>query len=160
MPVYAKSRSYRVYEEHLSGSFRIVELASLRRARHLVRSSEVREAVELDGETPCFVRVKVAGGSSRVLGRCAVSSREPVVERSSTAFTLPEVDALAGVNFRHGRSRTANLTDEQRLARVDKRGRQLPIEDVVERAANKKLEWGKMGPGLQELVREVNVRIC
>jgi hypothetical protein len=158
MPSYAGSRSYRVYEEHVSGSFRIIELASLRRARRLVKTGDVREAAEQDGETPCFVMVKVVGGTPQAaLGMRVVNPKDMEIDRSSTAFTIPEMNALAGTKFRHGRSLTARMSEENRAKRKDRRGRQLPVEDLVEKATNKKTEWGLSGPALQELVREVEV---
>lgn len=149
--------SHRVYEEHSSGSFRILELVSLESARRMVKTKAVNEALEQDGVTPCFVRVKIAGRPKLPLGVRFVNPQEPALERSSTAFTLPEMNALAGTKFKHGSSLTAKMTEEQRKARKDRRGRQLPPEDLVERATKKKQAWEQLGPALQDLVREAGV---
>ena len=150
------SVSLRVYEAHFNGKPRIRELVSVRKATRMVKAGDATVSTELDGETVCLVLIgPEVGAPLRPLGMRVVNPKDMDLERSSTAFTLPEVNALAGTNFRHGRSLTARMTEEQRQARKDKRGNQLPSEDLIERATNKKIAWGRLGPALQELVRLV-----
>jgi hypothetical protein len=145
------TKSYRVYERD-----RVVELVSRERGLSLMKAGSVEEICDEHGQTLCFLRVAKRKPAAAPLGMRGVMVGEAEVERSSTAFTRPEVQALAGRHFRHGRSLTARMTDEQRANRVSRRtGRRLPPVDLVERAVNKFDAWAKIGPALQELVREV-----
>lgn len=160
MPNCVDTTSYRLYEITPNGSRRIAELISRAKAERLVRSKSATEAVDWDGKTTCYFRmVQPKGSKAFRLGMAPVfvPVAEAESERSNTAFSKPEVSALAGTNFRHGRSLTARMTEEQRQNRKNRHGKRLPTEDVVERATNKKKAWELMGPALQELVREVAV---
>ncbi len=53
---------------------------------------------------------------------------------SSTSITVRECELNAGLG---GRSRTAGMTEEQRISRKNKFGKALPPEDAVERAQEK-----------------------
>ena len=57
-------------------------------------------------------------------------------------ITAREMELVAGQAFKYGKSRTAGMTEEQRLTRVHSLTRkQLPAEDAVERAAAKLQYW-------------------
>ena len=62
----------------------------------------------------------------------------PTLERFNPMFSQAEVHAIAGTNFKHGRSRTASLTEAQRAERKDvKTGQRLVAEDLIERSTEK-----------------------
>lgn len=157
MPSRVDYTSYRLYDISLDGSRRIAELISGAKAGRMVRAGTVTEAIDWDGKTPCFLRMDKASAvmARPVFAPKTIALEDAEAERSNTAFSKPEVMALAGRHFRHGRSRTARMAEHQREQRRDMRGRRLPAEDIVERATNKYDAWAQLGPALKELVREV-----
>jgi hypothetical protein len=150
--------SYRLYEQGAGQSRRIVELITRAKGERMVRSKTAVEGLDWDGETLCFVRIGTSSVNAVPTFGLGVNwvpaDAEPEIERSSTAFSKPEVMALAGTRFRHGRSLTARMTEEQRKNRKDRRGKQLGPEDIVERATNKAKAWSQI-PVLLDRVREV-----
>lgn len=143
--------SYRLYEQGAGLGRRIVRLVTRSQGERMVRSKTAQAGLDWDGETLCFQLIDASAVS-------AVPTFVPMqaleIERSSTAFSQPEVMAIAGNQFRHGRSLTSRMTEEQRKNRKDRRGKQLPPEDLAERAANKLQAWGQL-PALLDRVREV-----
>lgn len=141
--------SYRLYGFSASLRASIVKLVSRRTGERMVRRGLAEEGLDLDGITPCFRKLRAEKPSNH--------RRRPVEpasdsDESSAAFSQSEVMAIAGTEFRHGRSRTMRLTDEQRDLRVNPRtGRKLPPEDIVERATNKYAQWAKIGNLLAEV---------
>lgn len=153
-------RSYRLYEPGLNGGSRIVGLISRVKGERMVRKETAETGVDEDGETLCF-RLKdiqrLGKRDSLVFANAKPVTQFPAdAEPSSTVFSQGELMALAGRTFKHGRSRTARMSDEQRAQRKDKYGRQLALEDLVERATNKFTVWAELGPALKELVHESN----
>jgi len=150
--------SYRLYERGAGQSRRIVALISLAKGECMVRSKTAQAGLDWDGETPCFERIGTSMASAVptfVLGQglASVDSDLPF-EPSSTAFSEPEVQAIAGSRFRHGRSLTVRMTEEQRQNRKDRRGKKLPPEDLTERATNKIKAWQQI-PALMDRFHEV-----
>lgn len=154
MPIPATdTKSYRLYEvfgpdlvEHR------VSLISRRHADRLVARGQAEEGLDVDGKTPCFMWLKPIQRASSSRQADQQESAEVSSEASSTAFSFEEVQAIAGSKFRHGRSRTARMTEEQRLRRTNRKtGKALPAEDIVERAANKLKEWNKVGNLIAEV---------
>jgi hypothetical protein len=142
--------SYRVYEFNRNGSRRIVELATLRRGQRLVRRGVAEEALDWDGKTLCYRLKDDMPNLARALG--ADGYRPGYDGPSNAALTLAEVDAVAGTNFKYGRSRTAGMSEEKRLNRVHpKTHKVLPAEDIVERATAKLQAWARVGPALAEI---------
>ena len=74
------------------------------------------------------------------------SDRELPSIRSSCSITVSVVLLIAGQAFRQGKSRTAGMSEEQRISRrwIEGKkadGRTLPPEDAVERATEKLKQW-------------------
>lgn len=157
MPSRADYTSYRLYDISLDGSRQIAELISRAKADRMIRANSITEAVDWDGKATCFLRMEKPKVVRLypVYAPVTISLEDAEAERSNAAFSKPEVMALAGRTFRHGRSRTARMTEYQREQRRDKCGKRLRPEDVVERATNKQDAWAKLGPALKELIREV-----
>lgn len=140
--------SYRLYA---FGARRVIALTSRKAVQRLVKQGRAEEGVDIDGKTVCFrmlVSEKKPSASTQDSTVDTVSSSE----QSSAAFSQAELLAIAGRHFRHGRSRTARMTDAQRAARVNpENGRKLPEEDIVERATNKYNAWQQIGSLLAEV---------
>jgi hypothetical protein len=140
--------SYRLYA---FGERRVLALTSRRAAERLVKKGRAEEGVDVDGKTVCF-RMLVYVAKPSKARESAADKLASNSEESSTAFSQAELLAIAGRHFRHGRSRTARMTDAQRAARINpKNGRKLPEEDIVERATNKYDAWQQIGSLLQEV---------
>jgi hypothetical protein len=157
MPTCVDFTSYRLYERGAGPRGRIVGLISRAKGERMVRSKTAQAGLDWDGETLCFERIGTGAASAVptfVPARPVLEPSELPIERSSTGFTQPEMNAIAGTNFRYGRSRTSGMTEEQRQSRLDRRGKRLPEEDLVETATNKLRAWQQLGPALQQLVRE------
>jgi hypothetical protein len=151
-------KSYRLYEQGAGQSRRIVGLITRAAGERMVRSKTAHAGLDVDGKTLCFERIETSSENA-VPTFIAANKPAPIdveisVEVSSTAFSKAEVQAIAGSNFRHGRSRTARMTDEQRKQRKNKYGRPLAPEDLTERALNKVNAWSQI-PVLLDRVREV-----
>lgn len=147
------TKSYRLYE--IFGPDLVdhrVSLISRRHADRLVDRGKAAKGLDVDGKTTCFMWLKPI---ERVPSSRPAGQQEPAEvssEASSTAFSFEEVQAIAGSKFRHGRSLTARMTEEQRLRRSNRKtGKALPAEDIVERATNKLKQWNKVGNLLAEL---------
>lgn len=152
--------SYRLYEQGAGSSRRrIVELITRAKGERMVRSATARAGLDWDGKTLCFERIDTSAAS--VVPAFVVANMPAPMEQdlsadiSNPAFAKAEVQAIAGRWFKHGRSRTARMTDEQRANRKGRYGMPLPPVDLVERAVNKYEGYKLLGPALQELVREV-----
>jgi hypothetical protein len=117
----------------------------------MVRAGLAEELLEWDGKTTCYRQIPKSERERVVVSpRVAESDKAPVDTGSAAALTQKEVMAVAGTNFKHGRSRTACMTEEQRLRRINGRnGDRLPPEDLVERATAKLQAWAQIGPMLQ-----------
>jgi hypothetical protein len=151
-------KSYRLYEQGVGQSRRIVGLVTRANGERMVRSKTAQAGLDVDGETLCFERIEASAVNA--VPTFIVANKPTTIdvaipmEVSSTAFSKAEVQAIAGSNFRHGRSRTARMTEEQRKQRKDKSGRPLAPEDLTERALNKRNAWSQI-PVLLDRVREV-----
>jgi len=103
----------------------------------------VKDVLFVDGERMCrsgvWVRIYDAKGSHVGYEMCQREEWNSYVTRESPrAISASEMMLYAGRAFRFGRSRTAGLTEKQRLARRDERtGLWLPPEDKVERVEAK-----------------------
>jgi hypothetical protein len=147
------NKSYRLYEifgpdlvEHR------VSLISRSYADRLVACGQAEEALDVDGKTPCFIWLKPVERVASSRRADSAESGQSGSDVSCAAFSFAEVQAIAGSKFRHGRSRTARMTDEQRARRINRRtGRMLPSEDIVERATNKLKQWNTIGNLLAEV---------
>ena len=159
--------SYRLYELGATGSRRISELITRAKGERMVRSKTAAAGLDLDGKTLCFMRIDASNANAVpaiVRANKPVSTEELPIEVSSTAFSIPEMDAVAGTRFKHGRSRTASMSEYQREARVKRiydesvarngYGVKAKPEDMVERATNKAKAWQQI-PVLMDRMREV-----
>lgn len=164
-------RSYRLYEQGAGPTKRFVKLITRVEGERMVRSKTALEGLDWDGVTPCFrlIDASAAGAVPTMKKSAKPFSNDDHVpaEVSSAAFSQPEMMAIAGTKFKHGRSRTARLNEEQREARVQRiydegllrngatvRGIKVKPEDTVERATNKYRAWATI-PALMDRVRVV-----
>jgi hypothetical protein len=159
-------KSYRLYEQG-AGLRRVVKLITRTEGERMVRSETAQEGLDWDGVTLCF----------QLIGASAASAVPTFVPRSkmgitgletpNTAFSQPEVLAIAGTKFKHGRSRTKRMSDAQREDRARRiyddgivrngarvYGLKVGPEDLVERATNKYNAWATL-PVLMDRFREV-----
>lgn len=156
-------KSYRLYEQGADSQWRIVRLVSRDEGERMVDSETAQAGLDWDGVTLCFQlneasRVSVVPASSRT----KISGVE--IDPSNSAFSQPEIMAIAGTKFKHGRSRTASMNEPQREARAKRIYEasllkpSYPVkvgpEDMVERATNKMDAWARM-PVLMDRFREV-----
>lgn len=149
MPRKVDAKFFRLYEgDRVSGLITWAEGRRMLAAEPATAECDV----EPDGKTLCFRRI-LPEQPVRFLRAAGVVEFESSVDPSSCAFSVSEVMAIAGSNFRHGRSRTARMTDEQRANRKGRFDKPLPPEDLVERAKNKQEEWARLGPSFSDLVR-------
>jgi hypothetical protein len=161
------TKSYRLYEPGAGlGARRIVGLISRASGERMVRGKTAQAGLDWDGETLCFERIDASAARAVPTfvpaGARRGDDEGPVLERSSTAFSQPELMAIAGGNFKGGKSRTERMSEAQRVARQERiydeslrtTGRIVKAkpEDLVERANNKQRAWERMGPALQELL--------
>jgi hypothetical protein len=167
--LYMDFQSYRLYELGATGSRRISELITRAKGERMVRSKTAEAGLDLDGKTLCFMRLDASSANAVPTivppKKLARSAEELPAEISSAAFSIPEMSAVAGTKFRHGRSRTARMSEQQRQSRVERifedsiarngYGIRAKPEDMVERATNKYLGFQTLGPAFQDLIREV-----
>ncbi len=84
------------------------------------------------------VKSKVKLGPVRRDKATAQASAEKKV---SICISSKEMQIYAGQVFKHGKSRTYGMTDEQRASRISERGNRLSEEDAVERVVAKVELW-------------------
>jgi hypothetical protein len=154
-------KSYRLYEQGAGQQLRVVELITRAAGERMVRRKTALAGVDVDGETLCFQLVE-ARSSSAVPAFVPQSALGLAgLETPNTAFSQPEMLAIAGTNFKHGRSRTARMNDAQREERArriydETFGRvKVGPEDLVESATNKFKAWAQL-PVLQDRFRVVD----
>lgn len=138
---------HRLYEAAPNGSKRIVRLITQTVGERMVRAGRAERGLDWDGETACYMRQRCARN------RNTAAAISPEMQESTSALTLAEVDAIAGTNFKHGKSRTAHLTESQKLSRGEHpmTHRVLPPEDLVELATAKLKAWARIGPAIAAL---------
>jgi len=165
---------YRLYEQGAGPGRRVVKLVTRSQGERMVRSKTAQQGLDWDGVTLCFqlIDTRASGAvptyQEKNKGSFSnLSIDEMPAEISSAAFSQPEMMAIAGTKFRHGRSRTARMSEQQRRARVQRiyddgvlrngstiRGIKVKPEDLVERATNKFRAWQQI-PVLMDRFREV-----
>jgi hypothetical protein len=154
------ANSYRVYEFSDTSTRSIVKLVSRSMGDRMVRKGSAELMLEWDGKTPCYRLIPSAKAARKQMWRPRVEAVNPIdlvpSLESSTAFSQAELLAIAGTKFKHGRSRTARMTEHQKAERVKRfaadHGIRVAMEDQVERATDKKREWEQMGSLLQDVV--------
>ncbi len=123
----AGSQAFVLYQA--GEEMRPIERCSLRRGEGLVEQGKAVHVVDAQGQHVGFqLRTR-----DPLNGTPAV----PV----ATVFSPAEMELVAGQTFKFGRSRTASLSEAERLTRKTLTGRPLPAEDKVERAAAKLKYW-------------------
>lgn len=154
--------TYRLYEPGQVGGPRIVGLVSRVVGERMVRNQTAETGVDCDGATLCYMKKErnppVAAKPRPVT--MTPSDSDP----SNVAFSQPEMMAIAGTNFKHGRSRTKSMSEYQREKRqqrileesIERNGYAIKVgpEDIVERATNKLAAWAQIKV-LQDRVRVV-----
>jgi hypothetical protein len=143
-------KSYRLYEKRAGQELRLVELVTRAKGERMIMAKTAEAGFDVDGVTLCFQLTRTAATTTTSQSAMGMTG----LETTNAAFTLPEMDAIAGVNFKHGRSRTARMSEQQRKERKDKYGIPLPPEDRVEKATNKYKAWAQI-PVLMDRVRVV-----
>ena len=150
--------SYRLYQFSETARASIAKLITRRAGERMVRQGLAEEGVDLDGKTTCFRLLRCSKQASK-----PAPAREIVIDsdESDRGFSRDEVMAIAGRHFRHGRSRTARMSDEQRAARAKRIydesvmrngfGVKVGPEDIIERATNKFNVWNEIGSLLAEV---------
>ncbi|GGA80836.1 hypothetical protein GCM10011507_35070 [Edaphobacter acidisoli] len=148
--------SYRLYG--YGAVLRIEAFVSLRAGRRMARRGHVEEGMDRDGITPCFRRLRPLAKQRKMRPTRKVEVRD---EDAVVVFARKDVEALAGRSFKDGRSHTARMSEEQKVARVERIfaesversgvGIHVKMEDRVERATNKQNAWGKIGNLLNEV---------
>lgn len=158
--------SYRLYEPGAGPTKRFVKLVTRGEGERMVRSKTAQEGLDWDGVTPCF-RLIGSGAAGAVPTTPQSAMGLAGLETPATAFSMAEMNAIAGTKFKHGRSRTARMSEAQRQARVQQiyddgivrngatiRGIKANAEDMVERATNKFRGFQQMS-ALMDRVRVV-----
>jgi hypothetical protein len=159
--------SYRLYEQGAGPEPRIVRLVTRDEGECMVHSETALAGVDRDGRTLCFLLQEASAASAVPTYRETKKSSKLTgmdLEPSNAVFTRPEMMAIAGSNFKHGRSRTASMNELQREARAKRiyeaslLKTSCPVkvgpEDMVERATNKMKAWAQI-PVLQDRMRTV-----
>lgn len=161
-------KSYRLYEQGDGPTRRFVKLVTRVEGERMVRGNMAQAGLDHDGETLCFrlTEASVAATVRKAIP-AGYQDNDMPAEISSAAFSQPEMMAIAGTKFKHGRSRTARMSEEQRQARVKRiyddglvrngatvRGVKVKPEDMVERATNK-FRGFALYPMLMDRVRVV-----
>lgn len=148
------SSSYRLYEFARSGSPRIVQLITRSKGERMVRKQLADVIADEGGKLLCFqLKASTAPVRALVMDVSRTSYVKVDSEPSNMAFSQAEMNAIAGTKFKHGRSRTARLSDEQREERAKRiyeatlmetgRGVKVGPEDIVERATKKLEVWAE-----------------
>lgn len=144
--------SFRLYGVSVRSRGPVVALITRKQADRLVKRGAAEEGLDLDGKTTCFRMTGHRPRRASAAGLNAVTLSEFESQQSNTAFSQAEVMAIAGRWFKHGRSRTARMSEAQRAARINrKNGKRLPAEDLVERATNKYEAWNQIGSLLSDV---------
>jgi len=133
--------SYRLYHADGAGH----TLVSRSEGNRLVRRKLAQEGIDVDGVTPCFLSLK--SSVARAARRRTLPAETNSSDETCRTFARNEVLAIAGRHFKHGRSRTARMSEAQRAERaariyeksMEQTGVGIKVhpEDLVERASNK-----------------------
>lgn len=109
-----------VYAEECVLGWRLIRRISFERGERMVDAGVAERCFDDSGRHVAF----------RVINRGRERSASP---NSPTAITMRECEIYAGRCFPRGQSRTARMSEVQRLTRINPRdGRRLPPEDAIE----------------------------
>lgn len=136
------------------GKVRVVRRISFFNGEKMVADRLARRVMDDDNAT-------VIGFQMLPARRAEMDAKLPPLRPSTAALSRKEMDAVAGSNFKGGEnlegvygppggSRTAGLSEEKRMQRIE---RGLRPEDLVERSFAKLNAWAQI-PGLLHRVRE------
>jgi hypothetical protein len=134
------------------GKVRVIRRISFFNGEEMVKDGIARRV--MDDEN-----VGVIGFQMLPAKRAPMDSKLPPLQPSTAALSRKEMDAIAGSDFKGGEnlygvygppgcSRTAGMSEQQRMSRME---RGLRPEDLVERSFAKLNAWAQIGPALQEV---------
>jgi hypothetical protein len=120
-------RSVNVYPPDTSLGWRVIYMVSALKAAERLAAGVWREVYDEYGSFWGCQVVANFGKDEAILSGA-----------SSTSITVSELELNAGLR---GKSRTVGLSEEQRIARINGKGKPLPPEDAIERAQAKVKQW-------------------
>lgn len=121
-------REFQLFDRNTSLGWRVTRRIGHAQGEKLVDSNYARRVNDCNGEHIGYQLLD----PNTIVNEGLPSVLSPVV------LTAREMDLIAGQSFEHGRSRTARMSEVQRITRVHPFTRKiLPPEDEVERAAAK-----------------------